>query len=53
MNPKTEKNPKGAGRVKKAKTKAVFIRVPETDHPTLDKMCREVVKQFYKEKANT
>ena len=50
MNPKTETNPKGAGREKKPATKAVFIRVPDTDHPTLDKMCREVVYNFYKNK---
>ena len=50
MNPKTPKNPKGAGREKKPKTKAIFIRVPETVHPTLDKLCRETVKQFYKDK---
>ena len=47
MNPKTDKNPKGAGAPKKEETKPIFIRVPKIDHAELDKRCRLIVASFY------
>ena len=49
MNAKTPTNPKGAGAPKKAPTKPIFIRVPESQHKDLDRLCRDLVSEFLRQ----
>jgi len=49
MNKKTETNPKGAGAPKQPPTKPIFIRVPESQHEALSKLCRELCSEYLRQ----